>query len=243
MNTDNNERKNLDEITNTCLAAYSGDIIGTRMCIIQEEFKQGFDFMKRYPKSVTIFGSARLSPETQTAKNITELAEKIAIAGYAVVTGGGHGVMGAANKGANLGGGDSLGINIELPFEQTTNDYLTDSISFHHFFSRKVALSYSAEAYIYAPGGFGTMDEMFEILTLKQTGKIPPVPIILFGSEFWKPLENYFKEIMLIPGQETISLEDLDLYVITDDTDEVMNIITSAPIREEVSVTHHLEDK
>lgn len=243
MNTDNTKRKTLDEITNTCLAAYSGDIVETRMCIIQQEFKQGFDFMKKYRKSVTIFGSARLSEKTEAYKKIVSLAEKIAVAGYAVVTGGGHGIMGAGNKGASNGGGDSLGINIELPFEQTVNPYVTDSISFHHFFSRKVALSYSAEAYVYAAGGFGTLDEMFEILTLKQTGKIPPVPIILFGSDFWKPLENYFKEIMLTPGQETISAEDLDLYIITDDIDEVMNIITSTPIREEVSVTHNVDNK
>ncbi|MCA9352820.1 TIGR00730 family Rossman fold protein [Patescibacteria group bacterium] len=232
------ERKNLDEITNVCLAAYPGDIPSTRMCIIQEEFKQGFEFMKQYPKSVTIFGSARLSPETDMYKRVTLLAEKIAMAGYAVVTGGGHGIMAAANKGANLGGGHSLGINIELPYEQVINEYVTDSISFHHFFSRKVALSYSAEAYIYCPGGFGTLDEMFEILTLKQTGKIPPVPLILFGTEFWKPFDELFRKVLLVPGHETIEPKDLDLYTITDSEDEVIDMITSTPVREEIVVDH-----
>jgi len=240
MNTDN-KRKTLEEITQKCMDTHGDDVLNSRMCIIDGEFRRGFEMMKHHTKTVTIFGSARLSPETEIYKKVESLAKKIAELDYTVVTGGGHGIMGAANKGAfEAEKGASLGVNIELPFEQTTNPYLDDTIEFHHFFSRKVVLSYAAEAYVYCPGGFGTLDEMFEILTLKQTRKIPNTPIILYGSKFWKPLEEYFKAVMLLPGNETISPEDLDLYTITDDDDEVLRIIKNAPVRTDVSSRHHL---
>lgn len=236
----NIENKSLEEITHICIKS-SENVTDSRMCIIDAEFRRGFELMKQYPKSVTIFGSARLAPETDIYKRVETLANKIAEMDYAVVTGGGHGIMGAANKGAyEAENGKSLGINIELPFEQTTNPYLDATLKFHHFFSRKVVLSYAAEAYIYCPGGFGTMDEMFEILTLKQTGKIPDTPIILYGTEFWQPLEDYFKKVLLLEGQETINEKDLDLYVITDNDDEVLEIIKNAKVRSDISNTHHL---
>ncbi len=237
------ERKSLDELTRSCIEKHD-NVTDSRMCIIDAEFRQGFDMMKDYPKTVTIFGSARLKPETAIYKRVENLARKIAELDYTVVTGGGHGIMGAANKGAfEAEKGSSLGININLPFEQTTNPYLDDTIEFHHFYSRKVVLSYAAEAYVYCPGGFGTLDEMFEILTLKQTKKIPDTPIILYGSEFWQPLENYFKKILLKEDQETISPKDLNLYVITDNDEEVLDIIKNAQIRTDISNTHHLGQK
>lgn len=234
------KRKSLEELTKECIERHD-NVTDSRMCIIDAEFRRGFELMKSYPKSVTIFGSARLKPETEIYKRVEGLAKKIANMDYTVVTGGGHGIMGAANKGAfEAEKGSSIGINIELPFEQTTNPYLDDTIAFHHFYSRKVTLAYAAEAYVYCPGGFGTLDEMFEILTLIQTRKIPNTPIILYGSKFWQPLENYFKEVMLQEGQETISKEDLSLYTITDDDEEILNIIKNAPIRTDVSNRHHL---
>jgi uncharacterized protein (TIGR00730 family) len=243
MKKTNKERKSLDELTRACIEKYD-NVTDSRMCIIDAEFRQGFELMKDYPKTVTIFGSARLKPETKIYKRVESLAKKIANLDYTIVTGGGHGIMGAANKGAfESKKGNSLGINISLPFEQTTNPYLNDTIEFHHFYSRKVVLSYAAEAYVYCPGGFGTMDEMFEILTLKQTGKIPDTPIILYGSDFWQPLENYFKEIMLKDGEATISPEDLSLYIITDNDEEVIEIIKNAKIRTDIFNSHHLGKK
>jgi hypothetical protein len=238
---DNNKnKKTLSEITRECMNKH-GDILNSRMCIIDAEFRQGFELMKNYPRSVTIFGSARLKPETDIYQRVLRLSKKIADMDYTVVTGGGHGIMGAANEGANASNsGHSLGINIKLPFEQTTNPHLDESIEFHHFFSRKVILAYAAEAYIYCPGGFGTLDEMFEILTLKQTGKIPNIPIVLYGSEFWNPLEEYFKSVMLLEGQKTINPEDLNLYTITDDDDEILEIVKNAPVRNDISNLQHL---
>ncbi|MAQ76924.1 TIGR00730 family Rossman fold protein [Candidatus Campbellbacteria bacterium] len=233
-------RKTLEEITKTCIAD-NPTLVDSRMCIIDAELRRGFEMMNDHPRSVSIFGSARLLPETDYYKRTEALAKKIANMNYTVVTGGGHGIMGAANKGAfEAEHGASVGINIELPFEQTLNPSLDDSIEFHHFFSRKVILAYSAEAYIYCPGGFGTLDEFFEVLTLMQTKKIPKTPIILYGSEFWQPLEDYFKTILLKSELETISREDLDLYTITDDDEEVLRIIKEAEVRTDISSTHHL---
>ncbi len=230
---------NLQKIMQECKEKNKGDIINTRICIIDKEFKEGFKLMKKYPKSVTIFGSARLPEENIHARHATELANQLSQLGYAIITGGGHGIMGAAHKGSHEAGGPSVGINIELPFEQTMNEYITDYLDFHHFFSRKVILAYSAEAYIYFAGGFGTMDELFEILTLTQTKKIPRVPIILFGSEFWNPLDQFIKT-NLLEKHHTISEEDTHLYTISDDIDEVVNIIKAAPIRSEYD-THKNE--
>lgn len=229
------ENSKLEKAKNVCLSNHEGDVIDSRMCIINHEFTEGFKLMRKYPKAVTVFGSARLAEDTPHAQNATALSEALAKEGYAVATGGGFGIMGAANKGAHQAGGDSIGINIELPFEQEMNPYVSDSVDFHHFFSRKVTLSYSAEAYIYFAGGFGTLDELFEILTLKQTGKIPNVPVILFGSSFWQPLEEYFKNVFL-GEHKTISEKDLNLYVITDDINEAVEIVKNAPVRGDISM-------
>jgi len=197
---------------------------------ISQEFNDGLDFIKAHPKSVTIFGSSRFkknNPYCQQAKN---LAGKLSILGYSVVTGGGPGIMEAANKGAYDEGGRSLGLTIKLPHEQATNPYITDHVDFDYFFSRKVCLSFSAEAYVYFPGGFGTLDELFEILTLVQTKKIFKVPIILIGSEFWRPLDNFINNT-LYKKSKTIEKSDLKLYQIVDDEDEVVKLIDKAPVR------------
>lgn len=227
----NKGNNNLKNMVNECIKNSDGDTTKSRMCIINNEFKSGFEIVKRYPKSVTIFGSARFDEDHKYSKQATELAKRISKEGYAIITGGGHGIMGAAHKGSYLANGQSVGINIELPHEQTMNKYITDYIDFHHFFSRKVILSYSAEVYIYFPGGFGTMDELFEILTLKQCFKIPNVPVVLFGTKFWNPLKKFIEKTLLKNG--TISKKDLDLFIVTDDIDRVVKIVKYAKIRSE----------
>ncbi len=223
----------LQKTMEDCKKRNKGDIIKSRLCVVNEELKHGFELMKKYPKSVTFFGSARLPENNQHAINATKLAKRLSELGYAITTGGGHGIMGAAHKGSHEAGGPSLGINIELPFEQTMNEYITDYVDFHHFFSRKVILAYSAEAYVYFAGGFGTMDELFEILTLIQTRKIPRIPVILFGSDFWKPLDDFI-QTNLVEKNKTVSPEDTEIYTIIDDLEEAVRIIQAAPIRAEL---------
>ena len=201
-----------------------------RVAVISSEFTNGFEFINKYTRSVTFFGSARTPESDFYYEKARELAFRVAKElGYAVITGGGPGIMEGANRGANEAGGESLGLNIKLPHEQRTNPYITKSISFNYFFSRKVCLVFSAEAYIFFPGGFGTLDEFTEILTLIQTGKIPKAPIILFGKEHWQKYDVLFREMMF--EKDFIEKEDLDLYLISDDLDEIIEIIKNAPIR------------
>lgn len=201
-----------------------------RVALISKEFTDGFEFIKNYPRSVTFFGSARTKEGDffyEKARNLAKLiVEKLH---YSVLTGGGPGIMEAANRGAFEAGGNSLGLTIHLPKEQATNKYITHEINFHYFFSRKVCLSFSAEAYIFFPGGFGTLDEFSELLTLIQTNKIPKAPIILVGENHWKPLDQYFKDIL--SKKNMIDEEDTSLYKITDDEKEILEIIKNAPIR------------
>ena len=197
---------------------------------IFQEFKNGFDFLKKYPKSVSIFGSARFSADDTHSKNAELLAERIVKElGYVVVTGGGPGIMQAANKGAYEAGGISLGITIKLPREQHTNEYVTEELECDYFFTRKTILALAAEAYVVFPGGYGTFDELFERLTLIQNGKIPKVPIILVGKDFWQPLSEFIKKNMF-EMHGAIAKEDLDIFVITDDLNEVIEIIRKAPV-------------
>ncbi len=163
-------------------------------------------------------GSLRIIPYCKKAYDLGRL---LAQEGYTVVTGGGPGVMEAGNHGAWDAGGNSVGLNIELPHEQRINPYVRRSTSFHYFFSRKVMLDFSAEAYIFFPGGFGTLDEFAELITLVQTGKVDTsVPIILFGRSFWEPLTDWMRTVML-KGLHTIAAKDLTIWTITDDLDEV----------------------
>lgn len=205
-------------------------ILNEKIELIENEFKLGFDFIKKHEKSVTIFGSARTADDDPEYINAKQLAEKIVReTGYSVVTGGSFGIMEAANRGAFEAGGQSLGLNIKLPKEQMENKYLTAGMEFEYFFSRKVCLSFSAEAYIYFPGGFGTFDELFEILTLVQTKKIAPVPIILVGKHFWNQLDEFIKVNML--KNKKIDNKDINLYTITDDHAEILRLIKNSPIR------------
>ena len=201
-----------------------------RLSVITKEFKEGFEFIRHYPRSVTFFGSSRFQPDNKHYQTARRIAYALSNAGYAIVTGGGPGIMEAANYGALESGGPSVGLNIEIPNEQVTNPYVTTSINFYYFFSRKVVLSFAAEAYIFFPGGFGTLDEFFEMITLVQTGKIPRVPIILVGSDFWKPLHAFIKK-ELYEEHKAIDKEDMDIYTITDDEKKIIEIVKSAPQR------------
>ncbi|MEN9613828.1 MAG: hypothetical protein RLZZ347_135 [Candidatus Parcubacteria bacterium] len=201
-----------------------------RLATIAEEFANGFAFIRKYPRSVTFFGSARISEGNIHYEQARSLAQRIVDElHYAIVTGGGPGIMEAGNRGASEAGGDSVGILIQLPKEQASNPYVKDSLEFHHFFARKVVMSFAAEAYVFFPGGFGTMDEFFEIITLIQTHKIPHMPIILVGEDFWRPLDGFIKKNIL-ENHHAINPEDRDLYTITDDMDKVIEMIKKAPV-------------
>jgi len=191
---------------------------------VVEEFEKVFELLGNHSKTITIFGSARKAKDEAVTGSAYEVARRFATEGYAVVTGGGYGIMEAANKGAYDAGGDSIGLNILLPHEQSLNNYTTANFQFQHFFGRKVAMTLDASGYLYFPGGFGTLDELFEIVVLQQTNKIPRAPIILVGSEFWGPFDAVIKSIML-EKFETINEDDLGLYEILDDHDEILKRI------------------
>ncbi len=197
---------------------------------IATEFDQGMKFILKYPRSVTFYGSARFKPSTPHYKDARILAYNLSKLGYSIVTGGGPGIMEAANRGALEAGGPSIGLNIKLPREQILNPYTSDSLSFYYFFSRKTTMSFSAEAYIFYPGGFGTLDEFFELVTLIQTGKIRRIPVLLVGSDFWKPLYEFIVTTCL-RAHAAIDKKDLDLFRIVDDHDEITKIIVKQPIR------------
>lgn len=206
-------------------------VIDTTVTIMDKELRDGLKFMSKFPKSVSFFGSARFTPEHPYYQKTKHMAKRIVSElGYAVVTGGGGGIMDAANHGAYEGGGNSLGILIRLPKEQKTNPYLTDYMEFNYFYSRKLCLYYSAEAYILFPGGFGTMDEFFEIVTLIQTKKIPKVPVILFGKEYWNGVVGMIKK-NLLEDNKAINADDLNIFKITEDENEILEIVRKAPLR------------
>jgi uncharacterized protein (TIGR00730 family) len=195
-----------------------------RLITVVEEFEKAFDILGKYSKTVTVFGSARLEQDHPACRQAFAISWALAKHGYAIVSGGGHGVMEAANRGAKQAGGISIGFNIKLPMEQTLNDHTTENYEFEHFFGRKVAMTLDANGYVFCGGGFGTFDELFEITTLMQTGRIPEVPIILLGTDFWGPLERFINETML-ERYGTISPEDIDLFTITDDIENAVRKI------------------
>lgn len=196
-----------------------------RLGDIDQEVQNGYNIIRKYHKTVTIFGSARTPTDSEDYANAREVASRLAREKYAVITGGGHGIMGAANQGAFEAGGASIGFNIALPNEQTLNPYTTEGYAFSHFAPRKIAMTLYADAYIYFPGGFGTLDELTEILTLIQTGKTNKAPIILFGSQFWNAFDQLARNALLT--HHSITDADLDLYTITDSVDEVVRIVKS----------------
>jgi uncharacterized protein (TIGR00730 family) len=195
-----------------------------RVFKIMSEFVEGFDLIRRYGLAASFFGTARASFEDVVYQHAAELAGRLSKKGFAIITGGASGVMQAANKGAFEAGGASVGLNIDLSKSQGYNQYLTDKIQFEHFFVRKTMLTYASEVYIYFPGGFGTLDEFFEIITLIQTEKIRKVPIVLFGRAYWTPLLDFIEKT-LYEKHKAIDKQDMSLYVLVDSVDEAYDYI------------------
>jgi uncharacterized protein (TIGR00730 family) len=194
-----------------------------RIFRIMAEFVDSFEALSQLGPGVTIFGSARMLPKDPHYQAAVELAKGLAAHNLAIITGGGPGIMEAANKGAALAHGKSVGLNIELPHEQKGNRYANVPIHFHYFFSRKVCFVKYSIAFVFMPGGFGTLDEFFEVLTLVQTQRIPEFPLILFGRDYWKGLLRWMK--LEMEGNSFISPGDLDLFTITDKPQEAIDII------------------
>jgi uncharacterized protein (TIGR00730 family) len=197
-----------------------------RVLRITGEFIEGFDNLATVTRAVSIFGSARTLPEDPQYKAAQETAGLLARAGFGIITGGGPGIMEAANRGAFEANGLSIGCNIELPFEQKSNPYLTRSLTFKYFFVRKTMFVKYSTAFIIFPGGFGTLDELFESLTLIQTRKIKNFPVVLFGSAYWEGMISWLQEVMLKEGK--ISADDLTRLHLTDSPEEVVRIISSS---------------
>jgi uncharacterized protein (TIGR00730 family) len=193
---------------------------------ILSEFVDGFDTLADLPPAVSIFGSARARPSSYEYELAERLAAALAAAGFAVITGGGPGVMEAANKGARGAGGLSVGLGIELPYEQGMNEWVDLGIDFRYFFARKTMFVKYAQAFCVLPGGFGTMDELFEALTLVQTGKVTRFPVVLLGTAYWRGLIDWLRDVMLAEGK--IGSEDLDLLCVTDDVDDAVRHILEA---------------
>lgn len=201
-----------------------------RIFRIMAEFVEGFEFLYPLRREVTIFGSAQTPPDSKWYKEARKFAYMLADNGYTVITGGGPGIMEAGNRGANEAGGKSIGLDIELPTEQRRNKYVTRGIGFHYFFIRKVMLSASAQSYVFFPGGFGTLDELFEMITLVQTKKMEKVPIICVSSDFWQPLDAWIRNI-LKEKYKTIEDKDVDIYTIVDSAEEAIEIVKKSKER------------
>jgi uncharacterized protein (TIGR00730 family) len=212
-----------------------------RVLRIQAEFVEGFGMLAELGQAVSVFGSARTSPDDPMYRQARELGRRLAEAGYAVITGGGPGVMEGANRGAVDGHGVSVGLGIELPFEQQLNQWVDIGISFRYFFARKTMFLKYSQGFVVFPGGFGTMDEMFEALTLTQTGKVTQFPVILVGWDYWSGLLAWIRERMV--GAGNIDAADLDLITCTDDFDEVMDVLNKAHRQREARDEAELYDQ
>jgi uncharacterized protein (TIGR00730 family) len=199
-----------------------------RMFRIMAEFVDGFEALANYHPAVSIFGSTRIKPGDAVYQKAEQIGKLLAGNGFAVITGGGPGVMEAANKGAFSVGGKSIGLNIELPLEQKPNPYTNITLNFRYFFVRKVMFVKYAVAYIILPGGFGTMDELLESITLIQTQKIKPFPVILVGSNYWRGFLDWVKEVVLKEGK--ISSADLDILQLIDEPEEIVKTIKKTVI-------------
>ncbi|MCS6929353.1 MAG: TIGR00730 family Rossman fold protein [Saprospiraceae bacterium] len=211
---------------------------------VMSEFVQGFEVLNQVGPCISIFGSARTKPGTYYYELATKIAMRLVEEGYGIITGGGPGIMEAGNKGAWMKGGVSVGLNINLPFEQSHNPFIAPALNLKHryFFVRKVMFVKYAQGFVVMPGGFGTLDELFEVLTLVQTKTITPVPIVLVGTEFWTGLKDWMMEVML-NRHYNINPEDLDLFHITDEVEEVVRIINEFYQRdvEQLSPNYTLE--
>jgi uncharacterized protein (TIGR00730 family) len=197
-----------------------------RVLRIQAEFVEGFGLLAELGKSVSLFGSARTVPGSQEYQLAENIAAGLADAGYAIITGGGPGIMEAANKGATGAGGVSVGLGIELPHEQKLNDFVEVGLEFRYFFVRKTMFIKYSQAFVVLPGGYGTLDELFEAVTLVQTGKITKFPIVLVGSSYWSGLTSWLRGVVLAEGK--VAPGDPDLLRVTDDPAEVVDIIVTA---------------
>ncbi len=218
----------LEEIKQGCVEIAGDNPDKMRICRIDEELKQGITEMEGFERSVTFYGSARFREGDEFYDKAHRLSARISKElGCTIVTGGGPGIMEAGNRGAYESGGKSVGLSIKLPMEQKDNQYMTDDVPFYFFFARKVALSFSSEVFVFFPGGFGTLDECFEVITLIQTGKLRSVPIVLYGSAFWNPFVELFKT-QLLEKYKTISEKDMSIFTVTDDEDKVIEIIKNA---------------
>ena len=203
-----------------------------RMFRIMGELVEGFDKLAGVEPAVTIYGSARLTADDGLYAQVEEIAHRLGQMGFSIITGGGSGVMEAANKGALKAGVTSVGLNIELPEEQLCNAYTTKSITFSHFFARKVMLVKYAAAFIIMPGGLGTLDELTEVLTLMQTHKIRPFPVVLFNGEYWKGFLDWLQGSVL--AREFVSEDDLNLLMVCDHPDEVVETVQRWYMKQEV---------
>lgn len=210
--------------------AQSLNEITWRIFRIMAEFVEGFQFLSELSREVTIFGSARLPETDKWYKEAQKFGRLLADCGFTVITGGGPGIMEAANRGAAEAGGVSVGLNIQLPKEQRVNPYVNRSKAFHYFFSRKVMLAASAQAYVFFPGGFGTMDEFFEMLVLIQTGKAQRVPMVCVGKEFWEPLMAFIDET-IVRKFNVANAADTKLYVIVDTAEAAFKLVEKSAER------------
>jgi uncharacterized protein (TIGR00730 family) len=204
-----------------------------RVLRIQSEFVEGFGLLAQLPRAVTVFGSARVPPDHPDYETGRLLGAALARAGFAVITGGGPGAMEAVNRGAQEAGGLSVGLGIELPFEQSLNNWVDLGVSFRYFFVRKMMFVKYAEAFVILPGGYGTLDELFEALTLLQTGKVTRFPVVLLGTRYWTGLFDWLRDTVLTAGR--INPADLEMVQMTDDIDEAVRFVlerraTSAPV-------------
>ena len=195
-----------------------------RIFKIMAEFVSGFELLRQYKKGVTFFGSARAEFGDKLYAQTQELAGRLSKAGFTIITGGGGGTMEAANRGAYEAGGKSIGLNIQLPREQILNKYVTQAQGFHYFFTRKVMLAFSSEVYVFMPGGFGTLDEFFELVTLIQTKKIQPLPLVLVGRDYWEPLLTWVNR-KILDEYKAIDPEDTGIYHLVDSVDEAYEMI------------------
>lgn len=198
-----------------------------RIFKIMAEFVSGFEFISKYEKAVTFFGSSRSGFKDKLYQEVTKLAYDLSKEGFAIISGGGPGVMEAANKGAYEAGGKSVGINIKLPYGTGTekrNQYVKEAESFEYFFIRKTILSFASQIYIFFPGGFGTLDELFEIITLIQTKKLNPIPVILVNQEYWEPLLSWINKTVY-GKDKAIKKEDMDIYHLVNDAGEAFKLI------------------
>ena len=193
---------------------------------ILSEFVEGFDSLADLPPAVSVFGSARSKPDSPECEMAADLGAALAEAGYAVITGGGPGVMEAANRGATEAGGMSVGLGIELPFEQGLNGWVDIGIDFRYFFARKTMFVKYAQGFVVLPGGFGTLDELFEAMTLVQTEKVTSFPIVLLGTDYWTGLLDWIKQRLLAEGK--VSPDDMELFLLTDDVEEAVQFIVDA---------------